>query len=103
DEEDLDSAFIQAAYKVPQKNGEAAGRARLGSSTTVGAAGRNNRKAAAKSMPKLKLKSRDDAELKVRSTGGDGSLRRNRNAVSGLQGGLTSWRAKRRRFRQVFA
>jgi type II secretion system protein D len=73
DEEDLDSAFIQAAYKVPQKNGEAAGRVRLGNSATAGAAGRNTKKAASKSLPKLKLKPRDDGELKARSTGADGS------------------------------
>jgi hypothetical protein len=73
DDEDLDSAFIQAAYKVPQKNGEAAGRVRLGKSTTAGAASRDGKKAAAKNMPKLKLKPRDDGELKVRSTGDEGS------------------------------
>src|SRR5262249_18126343 len=73
DDEDLDAAFIQAAYKVPQKSGETAGRARLGSSPTAASTGIKGSKAAAKKARRSKSRSRDDQELKVRYPTADGS------------------------------
>jgi len=73
DDEDLDAAFIQASYKVPQKTGETAGRARLGSSATTAPAGIKSKKAQSKNATKLKLKPRGDQELRARSAGADDS------------------------------
>ena len=73
DDEDLDAAFIQANYRVPARNGDNAGRARVGKSADKSAAPAKPKKRRADGTTRTTQKSEDDRPPRVRRPASDDS------------------------------